>query len=54
LHAKPLLFGPSLTVVDAGAQFGGHVVNYQHNLSFVTVHGSGHMVPLHSFFSFLL
>ena len=39
------MFGPSLDTHDAGAQWGGHVVNYEHNLSFVTVHGSGHMVP---------
>eukprot|EP00656_Telonema_subtile_P017622 TRINITY_DN1947_c0_g1_i1.p1 TRINITY_DN1947_c0_g1~~TRINITY_DN1947_c0_g1_i1.p1 ORF type:complete len:558 (-),score=103.07 TRINITY_DN1947_c0_g1_i1:70-1743(-) len=45
LQEKPLLFGPDLSLQDAGVQFGGHVVNYAHNLSFVTVHGSGHMVP---------
>jgi len=45
LQAKPNLFGPNLELHDAGAQFGGQVVNYEHNLSFVTVHGSGHMVP---------
>ena len=45
LQEKPLLFGPALSLVEAGAQFGGHVVNYAHNLSFITVHGSGHMVP---------
>jgi cathepsin A (carboxypeptidase C) len=45
LEEKPGLFGPNLALRDAGAQFGGHVVNYEHNLSFVTVHGSGHMVP---------
>lgn len=45
LTEKPRLFGPDLEVRDAGPQFGGHVVDYQHNLSFVTVHGSGHMVP---------
>jgi len=45
LLEKPLLFGPDLSLIDAGAQFGGHVVDYAHNLSFVTVHGSGHMVP---------
>merc|ERR1712039_726712 len=45
LKEKPNLFGPNLALQDAGAQFGGHVVNYEHNLSFVTVHGSGHMVP---------
>ena len=47
MHAKPLLFGPALSFAAAadGALFGGHVVDYSHNLSFVTVHGSGHMVP---------
>ena len=45
LASKPLLFGPNLALVDAGAQLGGMVVNYEHNLQFVTVHGSGHMVP---------
>jgi len=44
LIQKPTLFGPDLELQDAGAQFGGHVVNYGHNLSFATVHGSGHMV----------
>lgn len=42
---KPTLFGPNLATHDAGAQFGGQIVNYAHNLSFATVHGSGHMVP---------
>jgi serine carboxypeptidase-like clade 1 len=45
LAEKPLLYGPALSLVEAGPQFGGHVVNYNHNLSFVTIHGSGHMVP---------
>jgi len=45
LHEKPDLFGPNLELTAAGAQFGGQVVNYEHNLSFATVHGSGHMVP---------
>ena len=45
LASKPLLFGPNLALQDAGAQLGGMVVNYEHNLRFVTVHGSGHMVP---------
>ena len=45
LQDKPLSFGSMLTVHDAGRQYGGHVVNYEHGLSFVTVHGSGHMVP---------
>jgi len=45
LEEKPSLFGPDLELHDAGPQFGGHVVSYAHNLSFATVHGSGHMVP---------
>jgi cathepsin A (carboxypeptidase C) len=45
LSNKPLLFGPDLSLIDAGAQLGGLVVNYENNLSFLTVHGSGHMVP---------
>lgn len=45
LREKPNLFGPNLELHPAGPQFGGHVVNYEHSLSFVTVHGSGHMVP---------
>jgi serine carboxypeptidase-like clade 1 len=43
MHAKPLLFGPALSFAPAGTLFGGHVVDYSHSLSFVTVHGSGHM-----------
>ena len=45
LWEKDNLFGPDLTLRGAGVQFGGHVVNFEHNLSFATVHGSGHMVP---------
>merc|ERR1712178_360452 len=45
LMEKPSLFGPDLELRAAGSQFGGQVVNYEHNLSFATVHGSGHMVP---------
>lgn len=45
LVEKPNLFGSNLATHDAGAQFGGDVVDYAHNLSFVTVHGAGHMVP---------
>jgi cathepsin A (carboxypeptidase C) len=45
LQEKPGLFGPDLELNDAGSQFGGHVVNYEHGLSFATVHGAGHMVP---------
>jgi len=43
--AKPLLFDPFETIADAGVQFGGSIVNYENNLAFMTVHGSGHMVP---------
>lgn len=45
LQEKPNLFGSNLALHDAGAQFGGQVVDYDHNLSFATVHGAGHMVP---------
>jgi len=45
LVEKPCLFGPNLELLDAGSQMGGQIVNYEHNLSFATVHGSGHMVP---------
>jgi len=45
LREKPNLFGPNLELRHAGPQFGGHVVDYAHGLSFATVHGSGHMVP---------
>lgn len=46
LRAKPLLFGPSLALQPGGAQMGGSVVDYAHGLSFLTVHGSGHMCAL--------
>ena len=42
---KAPLFGPDLLPVPTKAQFGGGIVNYEHNLSFLIVHGSGHMVP---------
>eukprot|EP00618_Florenciella_parvula_P001494 CAMPEP_0119483160 /NCGR_PEP_ID=MMETSP1344-20130328/10690_1 /TAXON_ID=236787 /ORGANISM="Florenciella parvula, Strain CCMP2471" /LENGTH=538 /DNA_ID=CAMNT_0007517629 /DNA_START=73 /DNA_END=1689 /DNA_ORIENTATION=+ len=45
LQEKPTLFAPDVALRDAGAQFGGHVVSYAHNLHFATVHGAGHMVP---------
>jgi cathepsin A (carboxypeptidase C) len=45
LQEKSTLFGPDLLLQPTGAQFGGEVVNYEHNLAFLTVHGSGHMVP---------
>jgi serine carboxypeptidase-like clade 1 len=42
---KSALFGPNLVNQNMGAQFGGEVVDYDQGLSFVTFHGSGHMVP---------
>jgi serine carboxypeptidase-like clade 1 len=45
LEEKPAMFGPDLLLQSTGAQFGGEIVSYEHNLSFLTVHGSGHMVP---------
>jgi len=45
LAEKSPMFGPDLLTSSTGAQFGGEVVNYEHGLSFLTVHGSGHMVP---------
>ncbi|KAL1511300.1 hypothetical protein AB1Y20_006105 [Prymnesium parvum] len=45
LEQKDMLFGPSLSAAAGGAQLGGYVVDYEHGLSFATVHGAGHMVP---------
>jgi hypothetical protein len=45
LAKKDLLFGPSLALAGAGAQFGGEVIDYEHKLLFATIHGSGHMAP---------
>jgi serine carboxypeptidase-like clade 1 len=45
IQEKAVMFGPDLLLQNTGAQFGGEVVNYEHGLAFVTVHGSGHMVP---------
>ena len=44
LATKSPLFGPNLVAQDMGAQLGGEVISYEYGLSFVTVHGSGHMV----------
>jgi len=44
LAKKAPLFGPGLLAQDMGSQMGGEVVNYKNNLSFLTFHGSGHMV----------
>eukprot|EP00934_Nitzschia_sp_Nitz4_P007792 Nitzschia sp. Nitz4//scaffold84_size84139//2332//4211//NITZ4_005191-RA/size84139-augustus-gene-0.37-mRNA-1//1//CDS//3329559012//7782//frame0 len=45
LAVKSALFGPNLVNQNMGAQFAGEVVDYDKGLSFVTFHGSGHMVP---------
>jgi serine carboxypeptidase-like clade I len=45
LQEKAVMFGPDLLLQDTGVQFGGEVVNYEYGLAFLTVHGSGHMVP---------
>jgi len=45
LKEKPQLFGPALSLVEGGPQYGGSVVDYENGLSFITVHGSGHMIP---------
>ena len=45
LAAKSSVWGPDLSLIAEGVQMGGSIVNYEHGLSFQTVHGSGHMVP---------
>jgi serine carboxypeptidase-like clade I len=47
LNEKVATFGPDLqATTQLGMQWGGHVMDYEHNLTFFTVHGSGHMVPM--------
>jgi cathepsin A (carboxypeptidase C) len=46
LAEKAILFGPGLVAQTLEqAQFAGEVTSYENGLSFVTFHGSGHMVP---------
>eukprot|EP00536_Pseudo-nitzschia_multiseries_P004226 jgi/Psemu1/187563/e_gw1.69.80.1 len=46
LAEKSVLFGPDLVAQTLEeAQFAGEVTSYENGLSFVTFHGSGHMVP---------
>ena len=46
LAEKAILFGPDLVAQTLEeAQFAGEVTSYEDGLSFVTFHGSGHMVP---------
>lgn len=53
LAIKAPLYGPGLLVQDMGAQFGGEVTSYEESLSFVTFHGSGHMVILTTILNFI-
>jgi serine carboxypeptidase-like clade I len=46
LTEKAPRFGPTLSAQGLGPRLGGEVVNYKHGLSFLTVHGSGHMVSI--------
>eukprot|EP00191_Tetraselmis_sp_GSL018_P021612 CAMPEP_0177579910 /NCGR_PEP_ID=MMETSP0419_2-20121207/1236_1 /TAXON_ID=582737 /ORGANISM="Tetraselmis sp., Strain GSL018" /LENGTH=381 /DNA_ID=CAMNT_0019068657 /DNA_START=699 /DNA_END=1840 /DNA_ORIENTATION=- len=44
---KPPYWGMSLSRRPLpGAQLAGYVTDYENNVSFVTVHGSGHLVPM--------
>ena len=53
LRDKPPFWGAPLTHQPLpGAQLGGYVTDYESNLSFVTVHGSGHMVVSRQLFMF--
>ena len=45
LEEKLPYFGTFLTYRPLNAQLGGYVKNFHKNVSFVTVHDSGHMVP---------
>ena len=38
-------WGESLLYSDAGRQLGGYVIDFENNFTYVTIHGSGHMVP---------
>ena len=42
---KPSYWGELLASAPLSPQLGGYVKNYEGNVSFVTVHTSGHMVP---------
>ena len=45
LQEKTIMFGPNLVLQNAGIQLGGEIVQYELGLCFLTIHGSGHMVP---------
>lgn len=44
ISEKAIMYGPDLLPEGTGVQFGGEIVNYEHGLAFLTIHGSGHMV----------
>jgi serine carboxypeptidase-like clade 1 len=47
LAAKPPFWGSGLSHRPLPApQLGGYVTNYASNVTFVTIHGSGHLVPM--------
>ena len=41
MKSKTIKWGPLLEYSEGGSQLGGHLVNYEHDLSFATIHGSG-------------
>ena len=45
LEWKLPAFGQSLSYAGNGKQLGGYVVDFEEGFSYVTFHGSGHMVP---------
>mmetsp|Transcript_1106 Transcript_1106/g.4425 ORF Transcript_1106/g.4425 Transcript_1106/m.4425 type:complete len:265 (-) Transcript_1106:1930-2724(-) len=45
IEATDILYGPLLSTIAAGPQLAGLTMDFEHDLSFATVHGSGHMVP---------
>lgn len=46
LAARAATWGRTLSHHPPAAQLGGYVTDYTDGVSFVTVHGSGHMVPM--------
>ena len=44
IEATDILYGPLLSTIAAGPQLAGLTMDFEHDLSFATVHGSGHMV----------
>ena len=44
-HKTRGLFVTAILDRPMGAQLGGYVKSFEQNVSFVTIHGAGHMVP---------